>query len=73
MAVTFFKSWSLLLGVLACAYWVWIGIAQNQPLAFVFGGVPLAAVLVVRVLALAYRRPGPATEQRPQTRQGVVR
>jgi hypothetical protein len=44
--MTFFKSWSLLLGVLACGFWAWIGLAQHQPLAFVFGGVPLAAVLV---------------------------
>jgi hypothetical protein len=55
---------NLLLGVLACGFWVWLGMVQSQPLAFVFGGVPLAAVLVGRVLALGYRRPRPATEQR---------
>jgi hypothetical protein len=69
VVVTVFRSWSLLLGVLVCGFWVWIGIARNQPLAFVFGGVPLAAVLLVRLLMLAYRRPGPAPEQRPQPRR----
>jgi hypothetical protein len=57
------RSWSLLLGVLACSFWMWIGVEQRQPLAFVFGIVPLAAVLVVRVLALMYGRPGPAAER----------
>jgi hypothetical protein len=67
--VSVFRSWSLLLGVLVCGFWVWIGIAQNQPLAFVFGSVPLAAVLLVRLLMLAYRLPGPAPEQRPAPRR----
>jgi hypothetical protein len=67
--VSVFRSWSLLFGVLVCAFWAWIGVVQEQPLAFVFGGVPLAAVLLVRLLMLAYRRPGPAPEQRSARRR----